>query len=101
MRNKSFTGIGFNFQAHDAFATESQGPIQDRTKENLVSSDKAIVAVRKLLLNAMKDVREGRDPTHVIRDAKRNKFSHLIVISEVIDGSVNWKGHVEKLAGEV
>ena len=62
--------MGLNFQAHDAFATESQGPVQDRTAEHLVSSDKAIVAARKLLLNAMKDAKNGRDPQHVIRDAK-------------------------------
>ena len=59
MKTKSFTGIGFNFQAHDVFATESQGPVQNRTNEHLVSSDKAIVAARKLLLNAIKDVKEG------------------------------------------
>ena len=31
METQTFTGMGFNFQAHDAFATESQGPVQDRT----------------------------------------------------------------------
>ena len=60
MTAKSFTGMGFNFQAHDAFATESQGAIQDRTEEHLVSSDKAIVAARKLLLKAMTDAGGSR-----------------------------------------
>ena len=100
MKTKSFTGIGFNFQAHDAFATESQGVIQDRTAEHPVSSDKAIIAARKLLLNAMKDVQEGRDPQHVIRDPKATHFPHLVVISEVIDSSVDWKEYVKKLAGD-
>ena len=48
MQTKTFTGMGLNFQAHDAFATESQGTIQDRTSEHLVTSDKAIVAARTL-----------------------------------------------------
>jgi hypothetical protein len=37
------------FQAHDLFATTSQGAVQDRTEEHLFSSDKAIVAARKRL----------------------------------------------------
>ncbi|MGB7948008.1 MAG: Rieske 2Fe-2S domain-containing protein, partial [Candidatus Binatia bacterium] len=83
MDTQTFTGMGFNFQAHDAFATESQGPVQDRTNEHPVSSDKAIIASRKLLLKAIKEVQEGRPPQHVIRDPKLNRFSHLLVISEL------------------
>lgn len=97
MKTKSFTGIGFNFQAHDAFATESQGSIQDRTHEHLVFSDKAIVAARKLLLNAIKDVKEGREPQHVIRDPGLNRFPHLVVVSEVVPASTDWKQYAKKL----
>ena len=96
MKTKTFTGMGYNFQAHDAFATESQGAIQDRTAEHLVSSDKAIVAARKLLLNAINDVKQGRDPQHVVRDPASNRFSHLQVFSEVIDASVDWKQHTRE-----
>jgi len=98
MVSKAYTGIGINFQSHDAYATESQGPVQDRTMENLVSSDKAIVAARKLLLNAIQDVQEGKDPQHVVRDAKANSFAHLTVISEVISASTNWKQYASKFA---
>jgi phenylpropionate dioxygenase-like ring-hydroxylating dioxygenase large terminal subunit len=97
MRTKSFTGMGFNFQAHDAFATESQGMIQDRTAEHLVSSDKAIVAARKLLLGGIEDVRQGREPRHLIRDPMANRFPHLMVISEVVPGSMAWKEYAKKL----
>jgi phthalate 4,5-dioxygenase len=96
MKTKTFTGMGYNFQAHDAFATESQGAIQDRTSEHLVSSDKAIIAARKLLLNAINDVKHGRDPQHVVRDPASNRFSHLQVFSEVIEGSVDWKQHIKE-----
>jgi phenylpropionate dioxygenase-like ring-hydroxylating dioxygenase large terminal subunit len=96
MKTKTFTGMGYNFQAHDAFATESQGAIQDRTAEHLVSSDKAIIAARKLLLNAINDVKHGRDPQHVVRDPASNRFSHLQVFSEVVDASVDWKQHTKK-----
>jgi phenylpropionate dioxygenase-like ring-hydroxylating dioxygenase large terminal subunit len=91
MKTKTFTGMGLNFQVHDAFATESQGRVQSRTEENLVSSDKAIVASRKLILNAIKEVQRGRDPQHVIRDPKANRFPNLVVLSDVISASADWK----------
>ncbi len=100
MKTKVFTGMGFNFQAHDAFATESQGPIQNRTEEHLVNSDKAIVAARKLILNAIKEVAENRRPRHVITDSGSNLFPHLMVISEVIDDSVDCKEYARNLADE-
>jgi phthalate 4,5-dioxygenase len=101
MKTQTFTGMGINFQAHDAFATESQGPIQDRTNEHVVSSDKAIVAARKLLLNAMKDVGEGREPQHVIRDANANRLLHLQALSEVIPSSTNFKQHIQGRIAEI
>jgi hypothetical protein len=91
MKTQTFTGMGTNFQVHDAFATESQGGVQNRTAENPVSSDKAIIAARKLILNAVKDVREGREPQHVIRDPKANRFANLVVLSDVIPKSTDWK----------
>jgi hypothetical protein len=100
MQTKTFTGMGLNFQAHDAFATESQGRIQDRTAEHLVSSDKAIVAARKLLLNGIEDVKQGREPRHRISDPKMNRFTHLMVISEVIPDSIHWRDYAKKLVAE-
>jgi hypothetical protein len=89
MKNKSFSGIGYNFQAQDACVIESAGAVQDRTKEHLVTSDKAIVAARKLLLKGMQDIKEGRDPMHVVRDPAKNKFNHVAVISEVTEKSAD------------
>lgn len=97
MKTQTFTGMGFNFQAHDAFATESQGATQDRAAEHLVSSDKAIVAARKLLVNAVKDVRDGRDPQHVLRESSVNHFPHLIVISQLIPAEKDCKQHVKEI----
>jgi phthalate 4,5-dioxygenase oxygenase subunit len=97
MQTKTFTGMGLNFQAHDAFATESQGTIQDRTSEHLVTSDKAIVAARKLLLSGIEDVKQGRQPRHRISDPQANQFPHLMVVSEVIPGSMHWKDYATKL----
>lgn len=98
MQDKTFIGMGVNFQVHDAFATESQGRTQDRTAEHLVSSDKAIVAERKLLAAAIQDVREGRDPRHVIRDPKANRFPDLVVLSEVVSAETDWRQYLKKVA---
>jgi hypothetical protein len=100
MKTKTFSGMGYGFQAHDLFATSSQGPIQDRTNEHVVSSDKPIVAARKLMEKAIKDVQEGREPPHVVRDPRENRFPHLQVISDLIPASTDIKQHTKKVEEE-
>jgi phthalate 4,5-dioxygenase oxygenase subunit len=100
MNFKTYAGMGSGFQAHDAFATTSQGAIQDRTEEHLVSSDKAIIAARKLLEKAIRDVEEGREPPHVIREPSQNRFSDLLVISDMIPENSDWKAYTQKLEAE-
>ena len=95
MKTQSFSGIGYSFQAQDACVIEGAGPVQDRTKEHLVTSDKAIVAARKLLLKAIQDVRDGRDPAHVVRDPTANDFAHIAVVSEVTSKSADLKAIVK------
>jgi len=92
--------MGSGFQAHDAFATASQGAIQDRTEEHLVSSDKAIVAARKLLEKTIRDVQEGREPPHVIRERGENRFPHLLVLSDMIPVASDWKEYTKSLEAE-
>jgi phthalate 4,5-dioxygenase len=58
-RMRTYTGMGEDINVHDQWAVESQGPIQDRTREHLGLTDKAIVAYRMLLLSAMKQVTGG------------------------------------------
>ncbi len=100
LKNKSYTGMGPFFPGHDLFATESQGAIQNRTREHLVTSDKAIVAARKQLLKAIRDVQEGRDPLHVVRDPAQNRFPHMVVISEVVSTSTDVKSYTQKVGAE-
>jgi phthalate 4,5-dioxygenase oxygenase subunit len=100
MKSQTFAGMGSGFQAHDAFATASQGAIQDRTEEHLVSSDKAIVAARKLLEKTIRDVQEGREPPHVIRERGENRFPHLLVLSDMIPVASDWKEYTKSLEAE-
>ena len=72
-------------------AVESQGPIQDRTAERLGYGDRAIARGRRLLLEAIQEVQEGRDPRHVVRTAAANDFSHLVVRAEVVPGAMDYR----------
>src|SRR5262249_49086513 len=100
MKAKTFAGMGHGFQAHDAFATASQGTIQDRTDEHLVSSDKGIIAARKFLEDALGGVQEGRDAAHVAREHSQNRFPHLLVISDMIRNTSDWKDYTKALEQE-
>ena len=56
---KSFTGLkGFGTQ--DCAIQESMGPIVDRSDEHLLMGDAAIVKLRQLLLNAVRDNEAGK-----------------------------------------
>ena len=56
---KSYTGLkGFGTQ--DCAIQESMGPIADRSLEHLLASDAAIVKIRRLLLQLLKDHEAGK-----------------------------------------
>ena len=57
--SQTYTGMGMDINVHDQWACESQGPIQDRTREHLGTSDKAIIAYRRLLVEAIEKVGAG------------------------------------------
>lgn len=61
-RLRTYTGMGEDINVHDQWAVESQGRIQDRTREHLGTTDKGIVAYRKLLLAEMRKASDGIAP---------------------------------------
>ena len=60
-RTRSFTGIA-GIRAQDAMVTESAGAIVDRTREHLGTSDKAVIAFRRRLLAAARQLEHGVEP---------------------------------------
>lgn len=59
-REKTFLGMGEeDINVHDQWAVESMGPIQDRTREHLGTTDKVIMAHRRLLMQAIESVQNG------------------------------------------
>src|SRR2546425_11566067 len=65
----TFTGMGFDINIHDQFACESQGRIQDRTREHLGSTDQGIVLYRRMLLDSIKKNEAGEKPPMVLDPA--------------------------------
>jgi hypothetical protein len=59
----------------DAAIQESMGPIQDRSKENLTSTDNGVIMARIRLRKAVLAAQQGKEPdgldpaTHAVRSA--------------------------------
>ena len=100
MKTKTFSGMGLFFPEHDLFAAESMGPVADRPHEHLGSTDRPIIAARRMMLRAIRGLQEGSEPAHVIREPVANRFPHLVVISEVLPGAANWKDYWKTKAKE-
>ena len=78
------TGIeGVNQQ--DRAVQEAMGPIVDRSKEMLSQSDKAIVAARRLLLDATKTVEDGGNPM-----ATDDSYYDIRAIEQVLPEDAKW-----------
>jgi len=86
----NFTGIE-DFLNHDACATESMGAIFDRSKEHLGASDKAVIAVRKFFLSAVKELQTGHEPPHLVREARHNWFPHIDCFAHMVPQDLAWQ----------
>ena len=51
--SRTWTGMGFDINVHDQWAVEGMGPIQDRTREHLATTDAGIVRYRRMLRAAI------------------------------------------------
>ena len=59
-RTQTYLGMGEDdINVHDQWAVESMGAIQDRTREHLGTTDKVIMANRRMLLQAIEAVAAG------------------------------------------
>ena len=57
----------------DMMAWITQGPIADRTAENLGASDQGIAVYRKVLRRELRKIEEGQDPMGIVRDPVVNQ----------------------------
>ena len=90
--HSTYTGMGHDINVHDQWAVESQGAIQDRTREHLASTDKAIAANRRLLLRAITAVEEGRSPMMVLDEAAAARLTGPGTIDGMAPAE-RWQAH--------
>ncbi|MGY3462370.1 phenylpropionate dioxygenase-like ring-hydroxylating dioxygenase large terminal subunit [Bradyrhizobium sp. LM3.4] len=69
----TYTGMGTDINVHDQWAVESMGAIQDRTKEHLGTSDKAIVQYRPPAAAGDREGRGRREADAASRREHRTK----------------------------
>jgi phenylpropionate dioxygenase-like ring-hydroxylating dioxygenase large terminal subunit len=90
-KTQNYTGIaGINTQ--DFALQEGMGPICDRSKEFLGSSDKAVVAMRRLLLEALDAVEKGGAPRGVDSTSYRAVRPH----DRIVPPGEDWRQIFEK-----
>ena len=79
---RTFSGVkGIAMQ--DASVQESMGPIQDRSKENLVSTDNAIIMARHRLRRAALDVQNGVAPPGLTQECQRVRSATFVLPHDV------------------
>lgn len=66
----------------DFVAWMGQGVVADRTKEHLGKSDRGVIMLRKRLLEDIRRVEAGDDPSGLVRDAERNRCIELPIIGK-------------------
>jgi 5,5'-dehydrodivanillate O-demethylase len=59
-------------QAQDHMSWETQGPIADRTRERLATSDRGVVMLREMMKREIDKIQSGVDPIGTVRDPSQN-----------------------------
>ena len=73
-----YCGIDAGNHTQDACVTETMGPITDRTQEHLGVSDGHVIELRTYLLNAIKQMQDGKDPPGIFRNPEQNKIGNFV-----------------------
>ncbi|MBV8087312.1 MAG: Rieske 2Fe-2S domain-containing protein [Chloroflexi bacterium] len=90
---RSYTGIE-RLNTQDFAVQESMGPIYARSSEHLGSADLAVIAMRKLLLDAAQAMQDGNDPL----GADGGASSTVRPTEAVLPAGVHWE---KELAAEM
>lgn len=79
---KTFSGV-HDVGIQDAAIQESMGPIQDRAREHLVSSDNGIILTRRRLMEAAEAVSGGTAPPGIDPAVQRARALSMVVPREL------------------
>ena len=75
---RTYSGV-FGIAMQDASLQESMGPIVDRTKENLVSTDNGIIMARHRLLRSLKAMEKGEQPPGIDAEHQRVRSAAVVL----------------------
>jgi len=92
-KTQTYTGMGSDINVHDQWAIEGQGPIQDRTREHLASSDKAITVYRSLLLKAIEQAQSGTGRPLMVLDGAEARAIRGPVTVDGIAPTAGWQAY--------
>jgi phthalate 4,5-dioxygenase len=84
-KTSTFSGVA-DFVSQDYMVTESMGPIYDRSKEHLGSTDASIIRMRNILLNAARGLAEGKEPP-----ALRGDFVSIRSAEKILAPGEDWR----------
>ena len=85
-KERTMTGIpGINTQ--DIALQVGMGPVVDRTREHLGTTDRAVIVLRRALLEAMDDVLAGKTP----RGTDPQTYRRLRGASHIVDAGADWR----------
>ncbi len=90
-KHETYTGMGTDINVHDQWAVESMGRIQDRTREHLGQSDKAIIQYRRVLREQIEKVRGGGGEPLMYLDAKSARAIQGPGTMDGIGPSTGWE----------
>jgi phthalate 4,5-dioxygenase len=92
-KTKTYTGI-VGVGTQDLAVQEGMEPIVDRTQEHLIWTDKAVMAMRRMMLEATRAVERGEDPPAL------DPASHSVIrpFDTMIKAGVDWR---QTLAAEL
>jgi phthalate 4,5-dioxygenase len=89
---RTYTGMGDDINVHDQWAVESQGRIQDRTREHLGQSDKGVALYRRILLEAIEQAEAGKPPLMVLGEEAAAQMRGPATM-DCIGPADGWDGH--------
>jgi hypothetical protein len=87
-RTLNFTGLPGN-RVQDSAVTESMGPIYDRSKEHLGTTDVAVIHMRRELIRLAKQLQQGIEPS-ILADAARFRAAPMDLVTDKDDLADVW-----------
>ena len=88
-KSSNYTGIE-GFATQDACVTESMGAVCDRSEEHLGVTDAFIIAVRRFLIRAARDLQAGKDAPGIITAANQNELPEINSYERTVPLDAAW-----------